>query len=673
MSDNFLSLFARHAESKPDYLAFQQILENGLVRTISYSELYRKAEDVAATLVEKGFPGEHALLNLPLGIEFIVAFLGCAMANVGAIPVLKPRFGRTDKIFMSIVSDSKAKVIICKNERNSPDLVAAIKQELEIDVTLLDIDHTPDLSGRGDVLLKANCSEEIFYIQYTSGSTALPKGVVIDHRNLSSNCAAIAEAFSFTDQEIFVSWLPPNHDMGLVGGLLMPLWLGAQGIMLNSAQVMKRPRLWLETISRYRGTASGGPNFGFELCNQKLVDSDLDDLDLSSWRVACVGAEPVSVTTLERFSSIFAKAKFNSRALRPSYGLAEATVMVSGRIKEMRPSLPASEGNYVSCGSPLVNCHVEIVDPVSRQSCSLGEVGEIWVSAPSVSRGYWGKAVESDQVFRNSLAFVPEKTFLRTGDLGFMIETELFVTGRVKDLVIIRGVNYSPSQLENTVRESSTELGNILVAAFSFFEDNQEKLAIVCEYPPRLKRIDPELFKKIRGGLSRRHQIKADRILFIRFGTMPVTTSGKVQRNECRTRYLNDQLAIVDGWSNTFKPLGMESTPAASTVLEFLLGEIARVLRLDSSEIAPESLVSDIGLDSIEAMKIAHLIDERFDVVLPIDIFLDRTAIADIATYVASAQSAPAPESTVPGEDIETILDTLTDDEIKAVLFASST
>lgn len=673
MSDNFLSLFAKHAESKPEYVAFQQTLENGLVRTISYSELYRKAEAVAAALVEKGVPGRHALINLPLGIEFIAAFLGCAMANVGAIPVLKPRFGRTDETFMSIASDSKAKVIICKNARASTGLVTAIEQELELDLTLLDIDNIPYLSDSGDALLKEDCSDEIFYIQYTSGSTELPKGVVIDHQNLASNCSAIAEAFSFTDEEIFVSWLPPNHDMGLVGGLLMPLWLGAQGILLNSAQVIKRPRLWLETISRYRGTVSGGPNFCFELCNQKLVNSDLDDLDLSSWRVACVGAEPVSVTTLERFSSIFAKAKFDSRALRPSYGLAEATVMVSGRVKKMQPSLPSSQDGYVSCGSPLVNCHVEIVDTVSRQRCLPGEVGEIWVSAPSVSRGYWGKAAESDQVFRNSLAFVPEKLFLRTGDLGFMLGTELFVTGRVKDLVIIRGVNYSPSQLENTVRESSAELGNILIAAFSFFEDNQEKLAIVCESPPRLKSIDPDIFKKIRGDLSRRHQIKAERILFIRFGTMPVTTSGKVQRNKCRAMYLNDQLAIVDGWSNMFKPSGIESTLAANTVLEFLLDQIAKFLGVDSSEITPGSIVSDIGLDSIEAIKLAHLIDEQFDVALPIDIFLDRTAIADIAAYVANAQSVAAPESTVPDEEIETILETLTDDEIKSVLFASPT
>lgn len=669
MSDNILSLFAMHAKSKPDCLAFQQILENGSVQAISYGELYRKATNVAAALIRQGFRGERALICLPLGIEFVTAFMGCALANVTAIPVPKPRLGRTDEIFLSIVNDSESKVIICQTEAKSAAIEEAIKGRGNGNVRLFTINCIPEIDDDPCAIPSTISLDDLLYIQYTSGSTGLPKGVMIDHGNLVANCYAIAEAFSFADKEIFVTWLPPNHDMGLVGGLIMPIWLGARGILLNSTQVMKRPRLWLETISRYRATASGAPNFAFELCNQKLVNSELHDLDLSSWRVACVGAEPVNAATLERFSSIFARASFNSRALRPSYGLAEATVMVSGRLSKIQGHLPLSERNHVACGSPLVNCNVEIVDPITHIRCPPGKVGEIWLSAPSVSRGYWGKPLESDLTFRNALALSSERKFLRTGDLGFLIETGLFVTGRLKDIIIIRGINYSPSLLENTVRETSPELRNCLMAAFSFLDDDQEKVAIVCECPPRWKKIDPTLIKDIRGELSRRNQVKMDTILFVKFGTMPVTTSGKVQRNACRAMFLQDRLSIVGHWTDSFDSIGGESNLFDKTVSALLLNEVAQVVHADPTELTPETLISDLGLDSMAAIKIAHLIEEKFGVVLSIDIFLGRTSISEIASYIVDAQSSAKPASKGANEDFDSVLDTLTDDEIKAVLF----
>lgn len=670
MSQNLLFNIMEHAKTRPNAIAFRQILDSEEVVLISYGELYRRARVISTELNDAGLRKERALVALPIGIDFITAFLGCALAGVIAVPVFRPRFGRTDDLFISILEDCGAKTIISDDGYFTTDTQISIQRRSSAKLRWLNINAVHCIDT-GDIQCTNVIDEAVLYIQYTSGSTALPKGVVIDQGNVSSNCGAIAQAFSFSSDDVFVSWLPAHHDMGLVGGLLMPLWLGAQGILLNPVRVMKRPRLWLETISRYKGTVSGGPNFAFELCTQKLSDGDVSDLDLSSWHTACVGAEPIRVSTLEQFSSLFSKAKFDSQAFRPSYGLAEATVMVTGGQYREGSYLSVAQDLYIGCGSPLANCQVEIVDPITNQPCPSGKVGEIWVNAPSVSRGYWQKPLETREAFENSITVGSEEKYLRTGDLGFLCENELFITGRLKELIIIRGVNHSPYHVESTVRESCAGLSNARIAAFSFSKDSGEKLAVVCESPPRWKTISPDLFLRIQGALSRRHVLRADAIVFIPFGSMPVTTSGKIQRGECRTRYLEGTFPVMQYRSYDLPHGPLESRSSNETIIDFLLVEICQSLNLDVSEVDPTSAISDIGLDSMAALRLAHLIDDQFKVALPIDIFLDRSSIAEIAIYITNAQSHRTVEPVATVEDVATILDYLTEDEIKTVLASS--
>ncbi|HMJ16146.1 MAG TPA: fatty acyl-AMP ligase, partial [Polyangiaceae bacterium] len=399
-------------------------------------------------------------------------------------------------------------------------------------------------------------------LQYTSGSTSAPKGVMVTHGNFVHNIQSLFERAGMNSADRVVAWLPPYHDMGLVGAILLPLCMGVQSILITPSTFLKRPGVWLGAITQFGGTVSGGPNFGYELCVRRLTPEQRAPYDLRAWRVAFSGAERVSPDTLQRFAEAFRQCGFDAKAYAPCYGLAEATLGVSfavpgretpieafdaqglaqGRAEPPRPE--QATFTLVGCGPALDGVEITIVDPETAKPKSAGEIGEIWVRSASVAGGYWNQAALSQDTFAAELCTDGASSgerYLRTGDLGFMKGEQLFVTGRIKDLIILGGVNYYPEDIENTVARCHAELHGA-VAAFSVDQANQERLIVICELSAKREASDDEIARAVRKAVADKLELAVHEVKFVRAGGLPRTSSGKLQRRLCRQLYLERRL-----------------------------------------------------------------------------------------------------------------------------------
>ncbi|HEV7785623.1 MAG TPA: fatty acyl-AMP ligase, partial [Thermoanaerobaculia bacterium] len=447
------------AEERPNQAAFT-FLTDGETEAgrLTYAELDFRARAVAAALREAVPPGERALLLYPPGLDFIVAFFGCLYAGVVAVPAYPPRPNdRSQARLRAIARDAEPRVALSTSATLSGLAgLAAMAPELAA-VRWMATDALA--SGVSDRQLSEPSPESIAFLQYTSGSTAEPKGVEVTHANLLHNERMIGAAFEQDESSVVVGWLPLYHDMGLIGTVLQPLHAGGRCVLMSPLAFLQRPMRWLEVISRYRGTTSGGPNFAYELCVRKATPEALAGLDLTSWRVAFNGAEPVRAETLERFAGTFAPCGFRPEAFYPCYGLAEATLFVAGGVPGRRPRIAEVEAaalernevvsiagsdrgarRLVSSGRPWMGQRIVVADPETGAACPPGRVGEIWIAGSSVARGYWRNPEATTHDFGAHLAGPgSDGPFLRTGDLGFVADGELYVTGRLKDLIILRG------------------------------------------------------------------------------------------------------------------------------------------------------------------------------------------------------------------------------------------
>ena len=438
---------------------------------LTYQELDRKARAIGAWLESLGLAGQRALLLYPPGLDFITGFFGCLYAGVIAVPVYPPRRNRSMARIQAIADDARARVALTTEEvlhRVEPliDATPHLKH-----LAWLDTSHVPHAIDQQWQMPHVH-ADTLAFLQYTSGSTGSPKGVVLSHANLLHNSALISYAFEHTQSVVGVFWLPSYHDMGLIGGILQPLYIGRPNVLMSPMTFLQKPYRWLSAISRFRGTTSGGPNFAYDLCVRKITPEQRKTLDLSCWQVAFNGAEPVRAETLARFAEVFGPCGFRREAFYPCYGLAEATLLVSGSHVARPPlveafaakaiangrvmSVPADDPDahrLVGCGRTLPDQKIVIADPETQTIASPGRVGEIWVQGPSVAQGYWQQPEPSEATFRAYLRDTGEGPFLRTGDVGFLQAGELYVTGRLKDLIIIRGVNYYPQDLELAVQQ----------------------------------------------------------------------------------------------------------------------------------------------------------------------------------------------------------------------------
>ena len=647
---------------------------------LTYGELDRQAQAIAVMLEELGARGERALLLYPPGLEYIAAFFGCLYAGRVAVPAYPPdpaRLARTLPRLQAIIEDAQALVVL-----TTSSLLSLAKSLFK---------HAPDLAKlkwlatdrlddglEYDVEKAYITGDTLAFLQYTSGSTGTPKGVMLTHENLLHNAGLVYYAFDHAPGDSYVSWLPTFHDMGFMAGVLQPLYGGFHAVLMPPISFLQNPSRWLQAVSRYRATTSGGPNFAYDLCVRKVGESERASLDLSSWSVAFNGAEPVRSITLERFARAFEPCGFRKEAFYPCYGLAEATLIVSGGNKHSAPVTKAFQTNalennfavtsvigeeshwLVGCGKGLPTQTIITVNPESLRRGLPGEVGEIWISGSSVAIGYWNRPQETEQTFQARISEINEGPFLRTGDLGFLLDGELFITGRLKDLIIIRGLNYYPQDIEMTVERCDLAVRPGCGAAFSIEVDGEERLALAQEVETARQPDMNALIDAIRQAVVDHHELQAHAIVLLKPGSIPKTSSGKIQRHACRMGFLDKSLdEIARSVIKESKPLVREESFIRKALLAvdgekrrnlleaYMQEQMARALGVATSQVGPHRGLSALGLDSLLAIELKTRLEMELGVNVAVTDLLSLT-ISDLALRLADQLQSLPPPSLLP-------------------------
>lgn len=551
-----------------------------LAQSLTYRSLLRRATGFARLLRARGLGGRSVLLAFPQGPEFVVAFFAVNIAGAVPVPVRLPRRSEETAMLARMALDAEAAaVLVTGRQRSSVEQRFATERTLAaLPVVCEPSDGEPSDGGPIDTAELAEGADlpvvrpqDVALLQYTSGSTSDPKGVQVTHANLLANSEAIRTGFGNDRTSVTVSWLPMFHDMGLIGGVLQPLYVGFPEYFMNPTAVLQEPSRWLAAVSRYRATVSGGPNFGYELCLARPPRAGSEPLDLSAWRVAYSGAEPVLAATIDRFRARFAADGFSPRAFYPCYGLAEATLMVTGGHADDDVRTLAVDGEELArgrvaprrdgpsvrritaCGPPRPGVELAIVDPESGRPAVDGRVGEIWVAGPIVAAGYRNRAELNARTFGASLADRPGTAFLRTGDLGFLDQGQLFVVGRLHDMIVIRGRNLYPEDIETSVIAACARWNVTGCAVFAgqdpFVPDVQgpdaQGIVVAVELPGRGedgRQESPELTARVRERVAAGYGVTVRDVVAVDRWRLPRTSSGKVRRSECARRYRSGEL-----------------------------------------------------------------------------------------------------------------------------------
>ncbi|WP_063768897.1 fatty acyl-AMP ligase [Verrucomicrobium sp. BvORR034] len=552
-----MELLRQHADRVPDKIAVT-LLANGETESghLTYRELDLRARAIAGHLQSAGLGGRCVLLLHPSGLEFVTAFFGCLYAGVIAVPVFPPRFNRNMQRLDHIIADTSPGLVLTTTSMMSRRETAPALSEIPWVATELIPEASAD-SWAAPALERSN----IAFLQYTSGSTSAPKGVMVTHGNLLANHAMMQAAYDQDENSTIVCWMPLFHDMGLITALLQGLYLGSRVVIMPPETFIMKPARWLQAMSRYRAHSTGAPNFAYDLCVRKVTPEQCQDLDLSAWRLAMNAAEPVVAETLQQFTTKFAPYGFRQETLNPGYGLAEATAFVTSGACAALPVLhltpPSTTPDStttrpkVACGPPWEGGQVLIVDPDSLEPCPPGVVGEIWLTGPHVAAGYWNQPEATTRTFHAFTAGGTHGPHLRTGDLGYMYQGELCVSGRLKDIVIVCGQNHDPADIELTVEASHPRIRPHATAAFGIYDGDTEKLVVLAELgrPARGETADgdaatlhTEILRNARRDVSEQHGITLHELVLLPPSSLPKTTSGKIQRHAARRLYLDRQL-----------------------------------------------------------------------------------------------------------------------------------
>jgi amino acid adenylation domain-containing protein len=671
-----LRLRAREEPQPPIYT----FLVNGEEESdrLTSRELDRRARAIGALLQENGGRGERALLLYPPGLDFIAAFFGALYGGAVAVPAYPPRVGRGQPRLRSIARDAAPRVVLTTSALAAQ--AEALLQEIpELGSAVwLATDALPAGLEERWRDPEAN-SETTAFLQYTSGSTADPKGVMVSHGNLLHNQEMIRRAFGQSRDSVIVGWLPLYHDMGLIGNVMQPLYVGGRCVLMSPMAFLQRPLRWLEAVSRYRGTTSGGPNFAYELCVRKAAAREVGALDLSSWTLAFNGAEPVRAETLERFAAAFTPYGFDRRALYPCYGLAEATLFVSGGVAGRDPvtatveaaalekglAAPAAGGTgreLVGCGGAWLEQEIRIADPETGEPCAPGRVGEVQVAGPSIAQGYWNRPEETAGTFVRQ----PDGgRLLRTGDLGFLQGTELFITGRLKDLVILRGRNLYPQDVELSAERSHPALRPGCGAAFAADAGGEERLVVVFEVERGGEARAGEIAAAVRQAVAEEHDAQVYDLVLLPPGAVPKTSSGKIQRRACRARYLASELPAVARSGTALNPhlpaLSPLSPPppagrgggkreeeefSLDSLETWLRERLARGFGLPVSAVVPDQPLTSLGLDSLAAVELQHALRSELGADVGVTELLEGPTVRELASRLAErrgvAETSPS-------------------------------
>ncbi|MEO0488307.1 MAG: beta-ketoacyl synthase N-terminal-like domain-containing protein, partial [Cyanobacteria bacterium J06659_2] len=682
--NTLVDLLNWRSQSQPNQSPYT-FLVDGEKTTVALSnrDLAQQAQALAAKLQALNAVGERVLLLMPPGLDYIAAFFGCLYAGAIAVPIYPPRRNRSLSRLQAIVRDASPRIVL-----TTTDLLTHLqpKSGIELGVeTLLWIAVdaiNADLARQWQPpVIGAN---SLAFLQYTSGSTANPKGVMVTHHNLLHNLGLIRERFAVTPQSCIVSWLPPYHDMGLIGGILQPLYAGAQVVLMTPVAFLQRPIRWLQAITQFQADISGGPNFAYALCAQRITAEERASLDLSHWQLAFNGAEPVRAETLTRFAEAFAPCGFQSSAFYPCYGMAEATLLVTGGHRAAPPVYQTIQSDalaqhqvtiaqdhdaggqtLVGCGQVAPSQTVAVVDPDTQLRCLPHQVGEIWVAGASVAQGYWRQPEATTATFQAHFADSYDGPFLRTGDLGFLAGNELFITGRLKDLIIIRGRNHYPQDLEQTAEQAHPALRAGGGAAFAMEIGGEHRLVIVHEVERRIVRgLDDsaveEIVHAVRKAITEHHDLQAYAVYLVKPGGIPKTSSGKIQRRACQQGITHQTLAVLGRWCDTTGPPlrqqpqptdpAIKSAPDLSALVHeiqtWLVNRIAEHLNVTSTQIDPQLLFSDYGIDSATAVSLSGELEQWLKRRLSPTLIYDYPTITHLAQHLAQGASAGAAVNT---------------------------
>ena len=538
---------------------------------LTYAELDRQARAIAATLQKYKAEGARALLLYPQGLEVIAAFCGCLYAGVIAIPVPPPESGRLKRTLprlRSIVKDAEATVAL--TTAGIFELIETVRDEFPefeqmrwIDTAQVDINIADEwIDPKVD-------KDQLAYLQYTSGSTSTPKGVMLTHYNLMHHCYSLQQACGYDSNSVTVTWMPYFHDYGLVEGMMVPLYNAHPCYVMSPFSFIKRPLNWLRNMSKYKGTHSQAPNFAYDLCTRRIKAKQIAELDLSFWEAAGNAAEPINPHVMAKFVETFNPCGFRWEAFAPSYGLAENTLLATTKPKGTRPVFLGVETSAMEqdkvvvtdpereegvrimagCGKKVCDTIIAIADPQTMTAKADDEVGEVWIKDPSVAQGYWKRPDVTKVTFDAYLQDTREGPFLRTGDLGFVHEGELYITGRIKDLIIIRGTNHYPQDIEWSVQKLHSALRPDYGAAFSIQDKGEERLIVVQEVERRSGNLDTEtIIADVKQEIAEQHEIQVYGVVLAKSGNILKTASGKIQRRACRDKFLAGTLTIIDDW-----------------------------------------------------------------------------------------------------------------------------
>lgn len=661
--DDFARLLQWRSEQTPTAIAYR-FLNGDQEDVYTYAKLDDRVRVIASQIqAVTSNRQSRAVILVPQGPDYVASYFACLYAGVIAVPVYTPKKNQKQTRLLSIIQDCSPEVIL-----TTQDVLSNFKSSLSDDLIGIPSVIVDAFSGFSkDDYKHVNVeSEEIAFLQYTSGSTGSPKGVMVTHANLMHNSAMMYEALGHNDESRIVSWLPAFHDMGLIAGVLQPIYGGFEAVLMTPVSFLQKPVRWLKAISDYKGTTSGGPNFAYDLCVQSVSNEEADLLDLSSWQVAANGAEPVRGSTLDNFVSKFKRSGLDSKSMFPCYGMAEATLLVTGGDKYLPhhtvcldvdelqknhaiESIKDATQSYevVGCGRVYKNQVVKIVDSDTKLLCGPNIIGEIWLSGGSVAKGYWGREKESEQTFNAYITDSNDGPYLRTGDLGFIKDEELFITGRLKDLIIIHGKNHYPQDIEFSVEGCHQAFQEGGCAAFSIDSDGEERLVIVQEIKREyLLKLDlEEAITIVTKMVSDSYHIKVYGVAFIKPFSLCRTSSGKVQRHACKSAFLSEELKLIN-----------KESRFVDVVSEFVVSDCPEIEVIDldtqeklknwikfriSNELkAPIHLIDDdesltsYGLDSVVAVKFAGELERKFRCEISSTFMYDYPTINSIATFL---------------------------------------
>lgn len=702
-----VDLLNERSNNQPNQTAYI-FLEEGETESckLTYQQLDQQAMAIAASLQSIAKPGERALMLYPPGIEFLTAFFGCLYAGMIPVPAYPPRSNHNLTRLESIISDAEANFIL-----TTTPVLDKIKGKLQEKNQFTPIHYlateTVSTQFASDWEKPTIDKNTLAFLQYTSGSTGTPKGVMVTHQNLLHNQRLIKMAMGHSEKTIFVGWLPLFHDMGLVGNVLQPLYLGIPSILMSPVAFLQKPIRWLQAISRYKATTSGGPNFAYDLCAEKIKPEQCTDIDLSSWTVAFNGAEPVRAETLKKFTKTFAPYGFRSQAFYPCYGMAETTLFVSGGLQSLSPVVQTvnrtqlqhnvvepiqaqqdqsvESQTLVGCGQTFFE-KIIIVNPDSHIRCQPNQVGEVWVAGASVAQGYWNQPDVTENTFQARLADTGEGPFLRTGDLGYFQQGELFITGRIKDVIIIRGCNHYPQDIEQTVEKAHPGLRANCGAAFSVEIDGTEQLVITQEVERTyIRKLDvDEVVAAIRKAVSEEHELLVAGIILLKTASIPKTSSGKIQRHACKQGFLDSSLKAVASWTGMIAETA--STPSQPTskpktareIQQWIIYWLSQKLKLEPWAVDPNKALADYGLDSVTAVELAESLGSWLGQSLDMTLAWNFPTIEALATHLAtshlqaktevSPQVQQTPQKSSESTNMAQLLDEMSEADIAQLL-----